>query len=229
MMVSGFTRLAALQWSPDSQRILFRGSRGASPAKFYVLSGDAGTPAELPLEARQTEAAWHPDGQSIVLARWADSTIPLIESGIYLLNLTTSKISKIPGSEGLIHPTFSPDGQILAGVTEVELSPGQTCRLKLFDSRTRTWREVAQGTLLNPGEWSSDSKYFYYQDILGPNEPVYRIALGKGKPEIYFDFGELLRAGYVRCAFVGFDPKGTPIASLTRSEVDLYRLDLELP
>jgi hypothetical protein len=101
--------------------------------------------------------------------------------------------------------------------------------LKLFAFRTQTWSEAAQGTLLNPGPWSSDSKYVYYQDILGSNEPVFRIGPGAAKPELSFDFGELLRAGYTRCAFAGFDAKGTPLAALTRSEVDLYRLDLELP
>jgi DNA-binding winged helix-turn-helix (wHTH) protein/Tol biopolymer transport system component len=229
MLVSGFKRLSDVQWSPDGQRILFHGRRGASPAKWFILPSDGGALAELPVGAGETEAAWHADGQAVVFARWADSTLPLKESGIYTLDLSTSKITKIPGSEGLIHPRVSPNGQYLASVTERELSPGQPCRLKLFAFRTQTWSEAAQGTLLNPGPWSSDSKYVYYQDILGSNEPVFRIGRGAAKPELSFDFGELLRAGYTRCAFAGFDAKGTPLAALTRSEVDLYRLDLELP
>jgi hypothetical protein len=109
------------------------------------------------------------------------------------------------------------------------LQSGQPTRLKLLDSRKHIWKQIAEGTLLNDPVWSRDSKYLYYQDILGPEEPVYRFAIGSQKAEKVFDFSALLRAGYIRCALVGFTPDGAPMALLSRGEADVYKLELELP
>jgi Tol biopolymer transport system component len=225
----GFRSISGIQWSPDSRRILFEGLVGTDSPRAWIVSADGGTPIDIPLGTGHNEPSWCPDSQGIVFAKWLEGTVQPSQTGIYLLDLRNSAIRKIPGSEGLIHPTFSPDGHFLAAVTEIEATPGQPSRLRLFDGRVKAWKEAAQGTLLNPGPWSSDSKHFYYQDILGPEEPVFRLAMSAGRPELSFDFAGLVRAGYVRCAFAGFDTNGKAIAVLTRSESDLYRLDLDLP
>ena len=87
-----------------------------------------------------------------------------------------------------------------------------------------------QGVLLNFPYWERDSKSFYFQDILGPDQPVYRYAVdGHKPPEMAFNFASLIRAGYMRCAFDGFAPDGSVIALLTKGGADLYRLELDLP
>lgn len=219
-----------IRWSPNGRQVLFHSVQGTEFGKFCIVSSDGGTPREISLGPGNNEAGWSPDGQSIVYAKWAgDGGIGTADSGIFSLDLQSSQRTKVAGSEGMIHPIYSPDKRFVAAVTTVHLNPTQPVHLKVLDTRTHQWTEVAPGRLINPIAWSPDSKYIYYQDILGENEPVFRYAIGGTKPELFFDFANLLRAGYIRCAFVRFAPDGGLIASLTRSDTDLYRLDLDLP
>jgi hypothetical protein len=99
----------------------------------------------------------------------------------------------------------------------------------LFDSQTPSWREIAHGTLVNTVQWSKDSKYFYYQDILGEGQPSFRFSIAADKSDPFIAFDNLLNAGYARCSFVGFAPDGALLVYLRRNEVNIYRLDLDLP
>jgi Tol biopolymer transport system component/DNA-binding winged helix-turn-helix (wHTH) protein len=229
-LASGLAPTSSVRWSPDGRLILFHSSDGTEFGTFFIVSSDGGTPAEISFGAGRNEPEWSPDAKSIVYAKWPEEGgVTTAASGIYSMDLQGSQISKIPGSEGLIHPSWSPDKRFLAAVTSSHLGPPRPVVLKLFDTRTQSWKDIAQGTLLNPGGWSPDSKYIYYQDILGQDEPVFRYAIGAKRPELFFDFASLLRAGYIRCAFLRSAPNGGVIASLTRSDTDLYRLDLDLP
>lgn len=229
-LASGLAPTSSVRWSPDERMILFHSTDGTEFGRFFIVSSDGGTPAEISFGAGRNEPEWSPDAKSIVYAKWSEEGgVATATSGIYSEDLQTSQISKIPGSEGLIHPSWSPDKRFLVAVTNSHLSPARPVVLKLFDTRTQSWKDIGRGTLLNPGGWSPDSKYIYYQDILGQDEPVFRYAIGGKKPELFFDFASLLRAGYIRCAFLRSAPNGEVIASLTRSDTDLYRLDLDLP
>lgn len=228
-LISGFASIDQLQWSPNGGRILFRAAQdNETRERFFSVAADGGTPTELVMGGGHNEATWSADGESITFARWPEERRERdADSGIYALDLKTSHIARIPGSEDLIHPRWSPSGQFLAAISQ--LQSGQPTRLKLLDSRKQIWKQIAEGTLLNDPVWSRDSKYLYYQDILGPEEPVYRFAIGSQKAEKVFDFSALLRAGYIRCALVGFTPDGAPMALLSRGEADVYKLELELP
>jgi hypothetical protein len=135
----------------------------------------------------------------------------------------------VPGSEGLIHAVYSPDRRFLAAISNFDLNPSQPTRAMLFDTQSKTWREIARGTLVNPVQWSKDSASFYYQDILGDGEPAFRYSIATGKSDRFVDFENLLHAGYVRCSFIGLAPDGALSVILRRNEVNIYRLDLDLP
>jgi Tol biopolymer transport system component len=229
-LAAGLGPIGAIRWSPDDKRILFHSARGGEFGRDFLVSADGGTPAEVSLGIGHNEPGWSPDGQSIVYSKIAqEGGVEFRESGIYEVNVQTSRTTKIPGSEGLTHANYSPDGRFLMAVTIVHLNPTQPVTLKLYDVRKREWRDIDKGTLLSPAAWSPDSKYLYYQDILGQDEPVFRYAVGAAKPQLLFDFSRLLHSGYSRCGFVRFAPNGDVVASLTRSETDLYRLDMDLP
>jgi Tol biopolymer transport system component len=151
----------------------------------------------------------------------------LDESGIYKTDLQTSHTSKIPGSQNLVHVLPSPDGRFLAAVSEPR--SGELSQLKIFDFTTQRWTVIARGTLFSGHGWSHDSRYFYFQDLLAPEESVSRYQVSSRKTERVMDFSALLHAGVMRCGFIGFAPDDSILAVTMRGEGDIYRTGLDLP
>jgi DNA-binding winged helix-turn-helix (wHTH) protein/Tol biopolymer transport system component len=229
-LASGFSLIDQVEWSPDSTHILFHTVDSAKQERFFVVPADGGPSIELALGTGRNEPRWSPDGKSICFAKWgADGGVTQAQSGIFLLDLRTSLITKVPGSEGLVHPRFSPDHRFLAAITNFDQNPSQPTRVMLFDTRTQSWREIAHGGLVNPVDWSKDSRDFYYQDILADGQPAFRYSTVANKSDVFVEFGDLLHAGYARCVFLSFAPDGSLAVSLRRNQVNVYRLDLDLP
>jgi DNA-binding winged helix-turn-helix (wHTH) protein/Tol biopolymer transport system component len=229
-LVSGLSSISEVQWSPDSTRVLFHALDSAKSERFFVTPAEGGPSTQLSLGSGHNEADWGPDGKTIVFAKWmTEGEVTQAQSGIFLLDLRTSQIVKVPDSEGLIHPISSPDGRFLAAVTNFDLHPDQPTRAMLYDTRLQKWREIARGRLLNPVRWSKDSRSLYYQDMLAEGLPAFRFSIAVNKPEPFADFETLLHAGYVRCQLLGFAPDGSLVVALRRNQVNVYRLDLDLP
>jgi Tol biopolymer transport system component len=228
-LASDFSSFGGVAWHPDGQRILFGAVRkGESTLRFLITPTDGSTPKEIELGQDANEPVWSADGNLIFYSkRFASGVTPTEVSGIYTRDLQSSQASKIPGSVNLIHPTPSPDGHFLAAITEVR--SGELTRLEIFDFITQRWTEIARGALLSHASWTRDSKYLYYQDLLVPEEPVFRFDLKTRKSERVLDFSALLHAGIIRCGFTGLAPDGSILAVITRGDGDLYRIDLELP
>ena len=229
-LASGFSFMNQVQWSPDSTHILFHTVDSAKSDRFYMVPAEGGPSTVLALGPGRNEPHWSPDGKSIYFAKWAtDGGVTQAQSGIFILDLRTSLITRVPGSEGLIHPRLSPDRRFLAAVTNFDQDPNQPTRVKLFDTQTQSWREIAHGALVNPVQWSKDSRDFYYQDVLAEGQPTFRYSTATNKPDSFVDFAALLQVGYARCSFLSFAPDGSLIVSLRRNQVNVYRLDLDLP
>jgi len=195
-----------------------------------LVQADTGSSKELTLGTGRNEPRWSPDGKSIYFAKWGtDGGVTQAQSGIFLLDLRSSAFTKVPGSEGLVHPRFSADHRYLAAVTNFDQNPSQPTRVMLFDTRTQSWREIAHGGLVNTVDWSNDSRDFYYQDILADGQPAFRYSTIANKSDLLVEFGDLLHAGYARCMFLSFAPDGSLVVSLRRNQVNVYRLDLDLP
>jgi DNA-binding winged helix-turn-helix (wHTH) protein/Tol biopolymer transport system component len=229
-LVSGKSSIDQIEWSPDSKRILFHSEGDAKSERFFIVSADGGPATDFSLGSGHNEPKWRPDGESIVFAKWStEDPASMAQSGIFFLDLKSSHMTKIPGSEGMVHPDSSPDGQFLSAITNFDLNPSQPTRVMLFDTRTRTWSEIARGTLVNPVQWSKDSRYFYYQDILADGQPTFRYSIAASRSDRFGDFESLLHAGYVRCSLIDIEKDGAQVVSLKSNEVNIYRLDLDLP
>jgi Tol biopolymer transport system component/DNA-binding winged helix-turn-helix (wHTH) protein len=224
-LTTDFSELTDARWSPDGARILFDAVKQGRPYNIYAVRAEGGAVEELlPEDHVHVYPDWSPDGGSIAYtSRGYSSASPPVEDAIYVLDLRTRKSVELRGSEGLEFPRWSPDGKYLAALGE------DRKKVMLLDFQTREWKEVARGASLSALTWSPDAQFLYFEDILKPHEPVYRVRPGGGQAERVADFEGVLAGGALRCQFAGFAPDGSLMAIVNRGSNDIYELDLELP
>jgi Tol biopolymer transport system component/DNA-binding winged helix-turn-helix (wHTH) protein len=214
------------RWSPDGHWIVFQGAKIGRPSNLYKVSVDGGPSEELlPNDRPHRTPDWSPDGESIVYSVPPDSDAdPKDESGFFLLNLKSHKTVRIPESEGMTDPQFSSDGRYLVGFVG-----GEKSTMMVFDFQTRRWKTVAHGNNFYHLRKASDGKYFYFQEIPSPGEPLFRMHVGDWKVERVMSFESLLQGNVVRCRFAEMMPDGSPMVIAVRGGYEIYSLDLDLP
>jgi dipeptidyl aminopeptidase/acylaminoacyl peptidase len=212
------------RWSPDGTRIAFMGLRPGRPWKIFVVSAQGGTPQELTSEDRnEGDPTWTPQGDSIIFG-----AMPWLEYGtssgssIRVVDLQTSSISDVTGSEGLFSPRCSPDGRYIAAFS------ADSTRLMLYDFKTRKWSQLAQG-LFAFENWSLDGKYLYAENYLDKSDDFVRVSVADGKVERLFSLKEVPRGFDPWESWVGLGPDDTPLLMRDKSTQEIYRLDLDLP
>lgn len=214
------------KWSPDGKEIVFEGTTASGVRGLFLVSSEGGTPRELsPDVHNQLDPSWSPDARLVAFSREENSSASRSTSfTIQILDLSTNRLSLLPGSLGLRAPAWSPDGRFIAAVTE------NLDKLMLLNLRTRQWTPLAEATVLN-GQlaWAKDGNSLYYQDLLAANEPIYRFRLSDHKREVMESFESLLRGGVQRVFFIGFAPDDSPVLSLDRNTADIYALEVDFP
>jgi Tol biopolymer transport system component/DNA-binding winged helix-turn-helix (wHTH) protein len=221
MAYKGFPR-----WSPDGHWILFQGAKIGRPSNIYMVSAEGGSSQELlPNDKPHRTPDWSPDGESIVYSVPLDNDAePKDESGFFLLNLKSHKTARIPESEGMTDPQFSSDGRYLVGFVE-----GENSTMMVFDFQTRRWKTVAHGNNFYHLRRTLDGKYFYFQEIPSPGEPLFRMHVGDWKVEQVMSFESILQGNVVRCRFAEVMPDGSPMVIAVRGGYEIYSIDLDLP
>ncbi len=214
------------RWSPDGHWIVFEGRRDGHPSNIYKVSADGGPSQEL-LSNDQSHRTpdWSSDGESVVYSvpREGESE-PQEASGLFILNLKSGKIIRVPESDGMSDPQLSSDGRFLVGLAESEKSS-----VMVFDFQTRRWKAVAHGNNLYRLRRAPDGRYFYFQDILSPGEPIFRMHTGDWKVERIMSFESVLKGDVVRCRFTGLTQDGSPLVIAVRGGYEIYSIDLDLP
>jgi serine/threonine protein kinase/WD40 repeat protein len=212
------------RWSPDGSQIAFMGLRPGRPWNIFVVPSQGGTPKELTSAARnQGDPTWMPQGESIVFG-----SMPWLEyetsSGpnIRIVDLHTSSISDVPGSEALFSPRCSPDGRYIAAFS------ADSTRLMLYDFKTRKWSQLAQG-LFAFENWSLDGKYLYAENYLDKSDDFVRVSVADRKVERLFSLTEVPRGFDPWESWIGLGPDDTPILMRDKSTQEIYRLDLDTP
>jgi Tol biopolymer transport system component len=74
-----------------------------------------------------------------------------------LFDVKTHEVSKLPGSEGLFSPRWSPDGRYIMALP----SNFDDHRTLLFDLNAQRWRELCKFPAWGYPSWSRDSNYIY--------------------------------------------------------------------
>ena len=217
-------------WSPHGKWIAFvAGLRGASWArtwKLYVVPAEGGPATDvLPDSPGQFDPSWSPDSKMLAFAPVPGGPLPSRMEGlgsqnaIFTVDLETRKVSKIPGSDGLFSPHWSPGGQLAA------LTAGLK-RLVLYDATKQTWGQLVDDKVSFP-LWSRDDKYIYF-DSLGANGFVCRVDVQSRKVERIASL-ENLRTGGTLGAWSGLTADDTPLFTRDAGNQEIYAFDLELP
>lgn len=164
---------------------------------------------------------WAPDGQSLLF--W-QAPGPGARLGLYAINLKSREVTMLPGSEGLHHGSVSPDGLHIAALNE-------TARLiVLYDLQSHQRTELAQGTAVVDPVWSHDSRVVFFQDIrAGLDQPIYRVRIDDRKVERVINLAQPPAADVTSYRLTGITPDDQVLASLNRSNSDLYALDVDFP
>jgi serine/threonine protein kinase/Tol biopolymer transport system component len=207
------------RWSPDGRQIAFQAIAPDKPWAMYLIFADGADPQRVLPGAG--DIGWSADGRSLVFSDTPPffAPRPSGKMAIHLMDLTTRRVSTVPGSEGAYSPRCSPDGHYLAAIR----AGPET--LLLFDFATLKWAELAKIRVGFPS-WSHDSKYVYLDSPEG--EPAfYRVRIGDHKLEKLLSLTRLPLTGFF--GWTGLTPDGSPLVLRDIGTQEIYALDWEAP
>jgi dipeptidyl aminopeptidase/acylaminoacyl peptidase len=212
------------RWSPDGSQIAFMASRPGKPWKIFVMAAEGGTPREVTSgDHNQGDPTWTSRGDSIVFAG-----MPWLEYGtaagpnIHTVELKTSAVSDIAGSENLFSPRCSPDGRHVAALS------ADSTKLMLFDMEKKSWTQLAESRFAFEN-WSHDGKYLYAEDYPDQVDDLVRVSVPTGKVERLLSLTEIQRGFDPWEFWVGLAPDDAPLLMRDRSTQEIYSLDVRFP
>jgi Tol biopolymer transport system component/DNA-binding winged helix-turn-helix (wHTH) protein len=211
----------APQWSPDGNEVLFTGFFLAKRPQLYVVPSNGGIPRALlndPSTGSTRSGDWSSDGKLILFDYFEGES-----SDLRIVERNSGKVEKLPDSQGLIQPRWSPDGRYIAAINS------RTHDILLYTVATKTWSVLAEATNAQGMRWSADSHYVYYQEMSDTEQAVYRVRLGHALSEKVVGFKDYLGSMASQCHFTGVAPDGSIYATVDRGGTDIYALDLKLP
>jgi len=202
------------RWSPDGKQIAFSARVLGKPWKAYLISAEDGTTQQLTQEERtETDLGWSHDGKKLVFGDFEAKIIRL-------LDLSTREVSKLPGSEGLFSPRWSPDGRYIAAREAVTQG-----KFMLFDLTTQKWTELSRQTPSYP-QWSRDGKYISFYSINQNDRALFRLRISDRKLERLASLKNFrLAIGIPFGAWVGWAPDNSPLVLRDIGSQDIYALE----
>jgi serine/threonine protein kinase/Tol biopolymer transport system component len=204
------------RWSPDGKQIVFFGHPPGEHFQIYVIPAEGGAPELLyHNDTNLADPVWSPDGKSLA---FGENSLNNQGSAIYIFDLKTRSATKLPGSDGLYSPRWSPNGRYIAAISLDSL------RLMLFDLTTQKWRELAKIFVAYPN-WSKDGRYLYFDGILDNKESFFRVQASDGKTERLFSLDGFQAAGGAFGNWSGLGPDGSPLLVRDASIQEIYALD----
>jgi len=208
------------RWSPDGKQITFFGHPPGEPWQIFIVPAEGGSPELIYRSTiNSADSNWSPDGKSLV---FGENSLNNQGSSVYVLDLKTRTPAKVPGSDGLYSPRWSPDGRYLTAI------PLDSLKLMLFDFTTQKWTALANLFVAYP-TWSRDSHYIYFDGILDNQESYYRVEVSTGKLEPIFSLKGFQAAGSAFGSWSGLAPDESPLVVRDASIQEIYALEWDRP
>jgi Tol biopolymer transport system component len=212
------------RWSPDGTRIAFMGSEPGKPFEVYVVPSSGGR-AEQPMPGNHfgADPNWSPDGNELLIGRYATEVAPGEPLNLQILNLRTHEMSKVPGSDDMWSPRWSSDGRHILAIRR---GGGW---LMLYDSETQKWSTLVKMVVDWP-EWSPKGDYIYFYGAEGVGgHGLFRVRIRDGKLELVFGLRDFRQPYKGWGSWKGLTPDGSPILLRDAGAQDIYALDVEFP
>ena len=213
-----------MHWSPNDKYLLLMARKPEERWAIYMINADGSDLHIIDSENRsQADPDWSPDGKSIVFGRLPDlMSEASMPKAIYIYNLGTHKTEKLPGSDGLFSPRWSSEGRYIAA-----LSIDQT-RLMLYDSQTKSWRQLAHQSIADPA-WGQKDQYIYFHDFVQPGQPLYRVDIKTDQIQPIANLKDLRAADAVDYRFAGLTPDNVPLVDARTSAANIYTMPIPKP
>jgi Tol biopolymer transport system component/DNA-binding winged helix-turn-helix (wHTH) protein len=222
------------RWSPDGKQIAFMGGppgpswKLGGPWKIYLISAEGGSAQQvLQGETNESDPTWSPDGNSIVFGGllWPETFGKNhADMNIQVVDLKTHQLSKLPGSDGLCSPRWSPDGRYI-----VALTSSHPMEPLLFSLATKKWSRLVDRDMGYPS-WSRDSRSIYFQDCSYSPPRIVRLNISDHRAEVLMKFSDVKgpMAGFIT-AWSGVALDGSPLVARNISNQEIYALKLSAP
>lgn len=125
--VAGVTAMSDPAWSPDGNKIAFSGSKGGI-SDLYIYDLSTGQAQQLTDDREaQIQPAWSPDGRTLAFATDAgnDTDFATLSFGgmrLATIDVASRQLHLLPrlGARKHINPQFSPDGQSLFFISDLD-------------------------------------------------------------------------------------------------------------
>jgi eukaryotic-like serine/threonine-protein kinase len=210
------------RFSPDGTQIAFQAIAPGKPGAMFTISSNGGNLQDV--MPGFGDVGWSPDGESLVFHSVLESPSAGRGAGlrfIQTLNRKTGKVLKLPGSDGIYSPRWSPDGKYIAAL---RAGPEQ---LVLYDVDKGHWDDLKTAVPVNFPSWSADSKYIYFNSLEAqPN--LYRVRIADGKLQQIASLKGIRHAPTI-ADWSGLSPDGSPLMVRDVGSQEIYALDLQLP
>jgi eukaryotic-like serine/threonine-protein kinase len=222
-LTTGLLHAMNPRWSPDGTQIVFYGGPPGKPSRLYLVSAGGGVVRKLTHgeagPAGDEDGSWSPDGSSLVFGPQHDDKLPNQPQYLPLdiIDLKTGRVSKLPRSEGLWSPRWSPDGRYIAALGSPEPA------LWLYNLETGERRQLTTAGASWPS-WSPDSRYVQFSN----NASAYRVRISDGKVESVASLNAL-RTADGSFGWIGQAPDGSLISTRDAGSTEIYALHWERP
>jgi Tol biopolymer transport system component/DNA-binding winged helix-turn-helix (wHTH) protein len=213
------------RWSPDGTQIVFMGETSRSGWRAYIIASDGTGLRELVASAEAGyDPNWSPDGKSVVLTlNDAGSPSSVADGpGIVVLDLSSGKLSPLPGAKRMFSPRWSPDGRYIAAITD------DSQKLMLLDCDTLEWQELVSLPIGYPS-WSRDGKYLYFDTTLTEDAALFRVRISDRKLERLVGLSGMHRLWGHLGSWTGLTPDDAPLLLRDVSSQEIYAIDWQAP